>query len=148
MNKPNQVVPSFVSVYLVANQTIGANYEVVLFDIIETDGTNTSIYDSTTGEFTAPCSGWYDLVVQLTTNVILTGIRIVRNGDTNFPPIARIPADVSADLTLRCKLGAGETLRVEANGANILALAGTTPDARTSNAIFTLVKRFDDTKTF
>nr|QBK86303.1 MAG: C1q domain protein [Marseillevirus LCMAC102] len=151
MNKPNQVVPSFVSVYLVANQTLGANYEIVLFDIIETDGTNTSIYDRTTGEFTAPCSGWYNLEVQLTTDVTLTGLRIIRNGDTNFPPIARIPADVSADLTLRCKLGAGETLRVEADtsaGADVLALAGTTPDARTSNAIFTLVKRFDDTKTF
>ena len=149
MNKPNQVVPSFSSVYLTADQTLIAAWTVILFDIIETDGTNPSIYDPTTGEFTAPSSAWYDIDVQLQTSAALTGLRIVRNGDINFPPIAIAPPDANAFLRLRLKLGYGETVRVEGFGAvDVLALAGTTPEARVSNALFTMVKRFDDTKTF
>ena len=54
MNKPNQVVPSFASVFLTANQTL-VN-EVILFNILETDGTNVNIYDRTTGTFTSQIS--------------------------------------------------------------------------------------------
>jgi hypothetical protein len=149
MSQPYQIVPSFSSVYLTANQTIGAVWETILFNIIETDGTNPQIYNPTTGLFTAPVSGWYDLNVHLQTSATLTGVRIVKNGDPNFPCIARVPADGIADIYLRIQLGAGETLSVDVIGvANVLALAGTTPNARASNAIFTMVKRFDQTQTF
>jgi hypothetical protein len=149
MNKPNQVVPSFVSVYLLESQLMGgASYTPILFNIIETDGTTPKIYDSTTGEFTAPVSGWFDLDVQIISNVVLAGVRIIKNGDTNFPIMGRVPIDTEVNMRVRVKLGFGETLRIEAINGIILALSGTTPDSRASNTIFTLVKRFDDTKSF
>lgn len=149
MNRPNQVVPSFSSVYLTADQTLAAAWTVVLFDIVETDGSTSSIYDPASGEFTCPVSGWYDLDIQLQSSALLTGVRIIRNGDINFPVSAIAPASIDVHLRSRMKLGLGETLRVEGFGAvDVLALAGTTPDARVSNTIFTLVKRFDDAKIF
>lgn len=147
MNKPNQIVPSFISVYLLANQVVGA-FTPLIFDIIDTDGSDPNIYDSITGQFTAPVSGWYDLDGQLVSSAALTGVRIVKNGDTSFPIMARIPVDTSVNMRIRIKLGLGETLRFEASGGTILANAGTVPNAKASNVIFTLVKRFDDTKTF
>lgn len=149
MSQPYQIVPSFSSVYLTADQTLAGTWTVVLFDIVETDGTTPTIYNRSTGEFSAPVSGWYDVRVRLQTSAPLTGIRIVKNGDTNFPCIARVPDDTIVDLDLRIQLGLGETVRVEGIGAvDVLALAGTVPDARTSNAVFTTVKRFDETKSF
>lgn len=150
MNKPNQVVPSFTSVYLLANQTLNnISWEVILFNIIETDGSDPSIYNRLTGEFTAPVSAWYDMIVQLQTSEPLSGIRIVRNGDINFPSIGRSATSTLTDLHLRIKLGLGETLRVEGfGGTDVLALSGMIPDTRSSNTLFTMVKRFDDTKTF
>ena len=149
MNRPNQVVPSFSSVYLSADQTLAGAWTIILFDIVETDGTDTTIYDRTTGEFTAPISAWYDVSVRLQTSALLTGIRIVKNRDINFPPIGRDPADTNVNLDLRLKLGEGETVRIEGFGAvDVLALSGLTPDTRASNTVFTMVKRFDDTKTF
>ncbi len=151
MNKPNQVVPSFVSVYL--SKSLGlafpAVWTIIPFDIIETDGTDPVIYDPITKEFTAPVSGWYDFDIQLQTTQTLTGIRVIRNKDVNFPVIGRVPSGTDPDIRVRLKLGLGETVRVEVLGAgNISDTASLTPDARVSNAIFTLVKRFDDTKTF
>jgi hypothetical protein len=148
-NKPYQVVPSFCSTYLVANQLMTGSWGVILFNIIETDGTEPAIYDPTTGQFSAPTSGWYDMDVQLQSATALTGVRIVRNGDTNFPPMSEVPATANVSLKLRIQLGLGETLRVEAIGAvNVLALSGTSPNARVSNVIFTLIKRFEDTRNF
>lgn len=80
MNRPNQVVPSFSSVYLTADQTLAAAWTTILFDIVQTDGSDASIYSSTTGEFTAPVSAWYDIIVRLQTSAPLTGVRVVRNG--------------------------------------------------------------------
>ena len=148
MNKPNQVVPSFVSVYLVADQVIGGAFAPVLFDVIDTDGTCPTIYDPLTGNFTAPVSGWYDLDGQFVSAAALAGVRIIKNGDTGFPIMGKIPVDTSVNMRIRVKLGCGETLRFEASTGTILANAGLVPDAKASNAIFTLVKRFDDTKTF
>ena len=147
MNRPNQVVPSFSSVYLSVDQIIPAAWTIILFDIVETDGTSPLIYDKTTGNFIAPESAWYDLYIQLQTSAPLTGIRIVKNGDVNFPPIGRVPpADINCDLYLRTKLGQGETLRVEGFGiTNVLATSGLTPNTRASNAVFTMIKRFQDT---
>lgn len=148
-NRPYQVIPSFCSVYLVANQLMTGSWGAVLFNIVETDGTESDIYNSTTGQFTAPTSGWYDMEVQIQSSAALTGLRIVRNGDTNFPAISRVPTTSNIDLKLRVLLGLGETLRVDAIGAvNVLALSGTSPNARVSNAIFTLIKRFEDTRNF
>ena len=147
MNRPTQIVPFFVSVYLLANLVIGG-YTTVLFDIIETDGTDPVIYNSGTGKFTCPVSGWYDLDVQLISAAALGGVRIIKNGDTNFPIMGLIPVTANANMRVRVNLGLGETLQIQALGGTILALAGTVPNARASNAIFTLVKRYDDTKTF
>ena len=149
MNPPNQVVPSFSQVFLTANQSIGASSEVVLFDIVETDGSNSSIYNSTTGQFTAPVSGWYRVRAQLQSSTALTGITIVKNGDTNFPIIGRVPVDTNAELEVLTQLGLGETVQIQAQGvADVLALSGLSPDTRASTALFILTKRFDDTKTF
>ena len=147
MNKPNQVVPSFVSVYFLANQVVGVSTPL-LFDIINTDGSDLNIYDSSTGQFAAPVSGWYDLDGQIISTAALTDVKIVKNGDTNFPIMSRIPDNTSVNMKIRIKLGLGETLRFEATGGTILANAGTVPDSKASNAIFTLVKRFDDTRSF
>ena len=147
MNKPNQVVPSFVSVYLVADQIVGA-FSPVLFNIVNTDGTDSNIYDSLTGQFTAPISGWYDLDGQILSAAPLTGIRIIKNGDTSFPIMSRVPTIADVNMRIRVQLGTGETVSFEGEGGTILANAGTVPDAKASNALFTLVKRFDDTKTF
>lgn len=145
MNKPNQVVPSFASVYLTADT--GALVDApVLFDIIETDGSSPGIYDKTTGTFTAPVSAWYDIDVQL--QGTLTALYIIKNGDTNFPPMAVNPTALAiTNMRTRLKLAFGETLQVYVTGT-VIALGGITPDGRASNAIFTMVKRFDDTKTF
>jgi len=150
-NPPNQVIPSFSSVYLLADQVIPAGvWTTILFDIIDTDGTNPSIYSPTTGQFTAPVSGWFDIKAQLRVSAV-SDIRIVKNSDVNFPVEARPTQATTGDISLRTKLGKGETLEVQiiiAGGGSVFALADTTPDARSSNTIFTLVKRFDDTKTF
>ena len=140
----SQTTSTFSSVYLVADQTLAGPWTVILFNIVETDGADASIYNSATGEFTAPVSGWYDIDAQLQTSAPLGGIRFVKNGDTNFPPIGVVPSGTNSTLRLRCKLGIGETIRVEGlGGADILALAGTVPESRASNAIFTLIKSFD-----
>ena len=150
-NPPNQVIPSFSSVYLLADQVIGAGvWTTILFDIIDTDGTNPGIYDPTTGEFTAPVSGWFDIKSQLRVSAI-SDLRIVKNGDINFAIGGRPTTSSIGDIFLRTILGKGETLRVEINitaGGTVFALAGTVIESRSSNIIFTLVKRFDDTKTF
>ena len=148
INIPNQVVPSFVSVYLLSNQVIGGLYTPIFFNIIETDGTFPVIYNSLTGQFTAPFSGWYDLDGQIKSAAPLTGLRIVKNGDTNFPIVGMVPIDINVNMRVRVQLGLGETVRFEAVGGTILALAGTVPNARASNAIFTMVKRFKDTRFF
>jgi len=149
MNKPNQVVPSFVSVFLITDQVVGVTLEPLLFDVIDTDGTSDNIYDATTGQFRAPVSGWYDIEGQFATTLgPLTGIVIVKNGDTGFPVMGLIPVGEEIHIKRRIKLGLGETLRFDASGGTILANAGTTPNAKASNILFTLVKRFDDTKTF
>ena len=148
MSKPNQVVPSFVSVFLLADQVFGA-LGTVLFDIVNTDGSSDNIYDSATGQFRAPVSGWYDIEAQFaTTGGPLTEILIVRNGDTSFPVMGLVPSGDEIHMKRRIKLGLGETLRFEASGGTILANAGTVPNAKASNILFTLVKRFDDTKPF
>ena len=145
MNKPNQVVPSFVSVYLTADTGALAD-DPILFNIIETDGTDVGMYDRTTGTFAAPVSGWYDIDVQI--QGTLTELYIVRNGDTNFPPMAIDPTGMAnVFMRTRLQLALGETVQIYATGT-VDALAGITPEGRASNAIFTLVKRFDDTKTF
>jgi len=152
MNRPDQVVPSFASSFLLANQVLtgAGTWDVILFNIIETDGSTPGIYDAVTGEFTAPCSGWFDIESILQSTAPLTGgVRVVRNGDTVFPTLALVSTDTINVIKRRLQLALGETVRIEANGtASILATAGTTPNARASSAIFTLVKRFDDTKTF
>jgi len=152
MNRPRQVVPSFVSTFLLADQTLtgAGTWDVVLFDIVEPDGSTTGIYDSTTGEFTAPCSGWFDIESQLQSSAALAGgVRIVRNGDTSFPLLATISTDTINTIKRRIRLSIGETVRIEANGtADVLANAGTTPDARASYAMLTMVKRFEDSEIF
>lgn len=145
MNKPNQVVPSFASVYLTADTGALADAPI-LFDILETDGSDPGIYDKTSGTFTAPVSAWYDIDAQL--QGTLTELYIVKNGDTNFPPMAIDPTGLAiTHMRTRLKLALGETVQVYATGS-VVALSGTTPNGRSSNAIFTMVKRFDDTKTF
>lgn len=151
MSRPRQVVPSFVSTFLLEDQTLtgAGTWDVVLFDVVEPDGSTSGIYNATTGEFTAPFSGWFDLESQLQTSATLTGIRIVRNGETSFPLIAFDPPDSVATIKKRVRLSLGESLRIEANGtADVEANAGTTPDAKASYAIFTMIKRFEDSEIF
>ena len=146
MNRPNQTVPSFVSVYLTAN-TAALTVDPILFNIVETDGSTKNIYDATTGQFQAPISGWYTLDAELYAN--LTELYIVKNGDVNFPVKGVVPAGVLGMESIRMdvKLGLGETLALYASGT-VNALTGGTPNARASNATFKLFKRFDDTKIF
>lgn len=146
MNRPNQTVPSFASVYLTAN-TAALTDDPILFDIVETDGSTDNIYSSTTGRFQAPISGWYSLDVQLLAT--LTKLYIVKNGDTNFPVKGIVPANLldMENIRVLVQLGLGETLAVYASGT-VNALTGVAPTARVSNAIFKLVKKFDDSKIF
>jgi hypothetical protein len=147
--RPNQVVPTFSSVYLSVDQTLPGVWTVILFDIIETDGVDLNIYNRLTGEFTAPESAWFDVMVNLQTSALLSGIRVVKNGDINFPIIGRVPDGINVELFVRIKLGAGETVRVEGLGAvDILATSGLVPNTRASNAVFTMIKRFQDTRPF
>ena len=147
MNKPNQVIPSFVSVFRTSDQVL-AVAGVILFDVIETDGTDANIYDRTTGTFTAPVSAWYDIDVQI--QGPLTELYIIRNGDINFPVIGVDPTDdLVAHIRGRMKLALGETVQVFATGTvTALFTAASGAITRASNTIFTMVKRFDDTKTF
>ena len=145
MSRPNQVIPSFVSVYLTADT--GALVDApILFNVIETDGSDATIYDRTTGTFTAPVSAWYDVEVQI--QGTLTELYIVRNEDTNFPPMAINPTGLAiTHMKTRLNLALGETVQIYASGT-VIALGGITPEGRASNALFTMVKRFDDTKPF
>lgn len=151
MNKPNQVVPSFSHVILSSDQKIPSSWTVILFDIINTDGTDKDIYDASTGEFSAPVSGWYDIQVNIElSSAGLSGLRIIKNRDVNFPVIAAGVLPKIASLFTRVKLGLGESLRVEVYGPEtVLALSSAPPPAAyASTCTFTLAKRFDDAKSF
>ncbi len=137
---PYQTIATFVCCYLTADVT-PTGPGPILFNIIETDGSGTSVYNSTNGRFTAPTSGWYDIEVNLTTSAPLTNLRIIKNDDTNFPVYGTNPSISEPNLKVRLNLGFGEFITVQSAGATILALAGTTPNQRASSAIFTLIKR-------
>ena len=137
---PYQTIPSFVSVYLTVDVT-PAGPGTILFNIIETDGSNSLIYSPINGRFVAPTSGWYDIDVNLFTSAPLTNLRIVKNDDINFPIFGIVPSTVNATMKVRLNLGLGEFITIQSNGATIHALAGTTPNQRASSAIFTLIKR-------
>ncbi len=132
--------------YLSADTGVLVNAPI-LFNIVETDGSDSSIYDKTTGTFTSPVSAWYDIDVQLLAT--LTSLYVVKNGDIVFPIIGIVPPVGLAlsHLKGRVKLAMGETLVVYASGT-VNANTGLVPNAHVSNTIFTMVKRFDDTKTF
>jgi hypothetical protein len=143
---------SFATTFLSADQVLTGvgTWDVVLFNIVEPDGSSTGLYNSTTGAFTSQISGWYDVTMHLQSSAALAGgVRFVRNGETAFPVSSSISTTSINDLTRRIFLAEGETIRIEANGtASILATAGTTPDARASYSIFSLIKRAEDVNVF
>lgn len=152
MSRPNQVVPAFTTLF---RGDIGGSalslpsgvWTTILFDIEETDGTTTNMYDSATGQITAPRSGWYDIEAQISSTANTDGINIVRNGDINFPVFASNVTSVVQFIKTRCKLSIGETVEIQAHtslGGNFVdAITTTTPVAHATNAMVTLVKEFD-----
>lgn len=139
----------FSSVFLTLDQIIPTDWTTIIFQRVETDGQFTTAYNNTTGKFTAPVSGWYDVEVQIQSDVALSGVRIIRDGDGDFPVVARTPTDREADIKARVRLADGETTEVQVLGsATVEAFAGTVPNARVTNAIFTLVKAFNEISNF
>ncbi len=137
---PYQTIPSFVTVSLTSDVT-PSGPGTILFNIIETDGSTTGIYNPINGRFTAPSSGWYDIEISLQTSAALSNLRIVKNDDINFPVYGINPDTTTVFIKVRLNLGLGEFITIQSDGAIIRALAGTTPNQRASSAIFTLVKR-------
>ena len=139
----------FSSVFLTLDQLIPGTWETIIFQRVETDGQHPNVYNNTTGQFTAPVSGWYDVEVQIQSDVALSGVRIIRDGDGDFPIVARVPTDRDADIKARVRLADGETTSIQVIGpATVEAFAGTTPNARVTNAIFTLVKAYNGISNF
>lgn len=131
----------FSSVYLNANQALAGVWTTILFNIIETDGQTVDQYDAATGRFTATKTGWYDVEVSLQTSAPLTGVRLIKNGDGNTSPMSRVDTSTTVNMKCRLFLAQREFVEVQGIGAvNVLATSGTTPNARSSNCIFTLVK--------
>jgi hypothetical protein len=93
MNRLNQAISSFVSVYLLSNQVIESSYTSILFNIIETDGTTFKMYNSIRGEFTVPVNGLFRLDGQIITSPVLSGVRIIKNGNVNFSIMSRVLID-------------------------------------------------------
>jgi len=142
MSRSYQVVPPFVSVELL-DDISGLTDDPILFDIINTDGESEKIYDSSLGTFTSPLSGWYDMEVTL--QGTLTKLYFVKNGNATFPVHGVNPTGVGLIHTKkRLILSEGETISIFASGG-VTADSKMSPNAKASNAIFTLVKTFSST---
>ncbi len=111
---------TFVSVFRGSTpQTIpDATWTTVLYNVVETDGTSNTIYDPTTGRFSAPVAGWYDIEAQIQWTAAAgaaPAIRIVKNGDTNLPAFVRSgdATSILLNIKLRLFLGRGEFVEVQ-----------------------------------
>ncbi len=143
--------PTFVNVFRGStNQSIpNAAWTTVLFNIIETDGTSNVIYDSPTGQFAAPVTGWFDIESQITwASSITSSLRIIKNGNNTLPEFIQSNTAEQADIKLRLFLGQNEFIQVQALQASegaINILASIDPSTlgqpgRCSSGTFTLVK--------
>lgn len=134
-------------------QTVAdSTWTTVLFDIIQTDGVHTTMYDTATGVFTIPVNGWYDLESEITwaaTGGTLKATRIIRQ-DPNFPIFVGQYDDTVLTTRIRHRgyFSLGETLSIQVyqdSGIGADIAASLDPDAvgqpgHCTNAMITLIK--------
>jgi len=145
--------PTFATVFRGStNQSIpNGTWTTVLFNIIETDGSSNVIYNSTTGTFTAPVSGWYDIEAQITwASAVAGALRVIQGESTTLPAFIRSTSTVFPLISIKYRtfLGQNEYVRIQArqpSGGPINILATIDPGTlgqpgKCTSASFTLVK--------
>jgi len=135
-----------------ANQAIAtATWTTVLFNVIQTDGETSAMYDATNGDFIAPQSGWYDIEAEITwASAQIGAVRVIQNGDSTHPIYVRSNTVAQSNniIKYRTFLGTNGYLQIQVrqdSGGPIDILSSLDPfavsqPAITTNATFTLIK--------
>ena len=132
-------------------------WTTVLYDIVQTDGQNLSMYNGTvtppTGLFTIPLSGWYDFEAEISWvpgGGTVRGVRILVNQDPFFPNFVASydPLELTNRIRHRLMLAQNQIVQIQVfqDTGGGLALAATQDpgtigqSGHAINGMLTLVK--------